>query len=123
MRYRPHIDGLRAVAIVPVVLLHADVAFFPGGFTGVDVFFVISGFLISSLIVEEIGKGRFTLANFYKRRALRILPAYLAMIAGVLTVSWFTLFPAETQALGQSVAAASLFVSNVHFLRSAGYFD
>jgi peptidoglycan/LPS O-acetylase OafA/YrhL len=70
MRYRPHIDGLRAVAIIPVVLMHADVALFAGGFTGVDVFFVISGFLISSLIVEEIGRGRFTVGDFYKRRAL-----------------------------------------------------
>ena len=123
MRYRPHIDGLRAVAIVPVVLMHAGVAMFSGGFTGVDVFFVISGFLISSLIVEEIGQGRFTLGGFYKRRALRILPAYLVMLAAVLATSWFTLFPTETRALGQSVTAASLFVSNIHFLRSAGYFD
>jgi peptidoglycan/LPS O-acetylase OafA/YrhL len=123
MLYRPHIDGLRAVAIVPVLLFHADLTLFPGGFTGVDVFFVISGFLITSLIVEEIGQGRFTIWNFYKRRVLRILPAYLVVIAAVLATSWFTLFPDETRALGRSVAAASLFVSNIYFWRFSGYFD
>lgn len=123
MQYRPHIDGLRTVAIVPVVLFHADLGIFPGGFTGVDVFFVISGFLITSLIVEEIGQGRFTIWNFYKRRALRILPAYLVVIAAVLAASWFTLFPDETLMLGRSAMAASLFVANIYFWRNSGYFD
>lgn len=123
MQYRPHIDGLRAVAIVPVVLFHAEVHLFTGGFTGVDVFFAISGFLITSIIVEEIDRGRFSLWSFYKRRALRILPAYLVMILGVVVASWFVLFPEETRSLGRQVAAASLFVSNILFWRSADYFD
>jgi peptidoglycan/LPS O-acetylase OafA/YrhL len=123
MRYRPHIDGLRSVAIVPVVLYHADVAAFSGGFTGVDVFFVISGFLITAIIVGEIEAGRFSIWTFYKRRALRILPAYLAMIAAVALASWAVLFPDETRALGRSIAAASLFVSNIHFWQASDYFD
>ncbi|WP_299819441.1 acyltransferase family protein [uncultured Jannaschia sp.] len=122
MKYRPHIDGLRTVAIVPVVLFHADVALFSGGFTGVDVFFVISGFLITSLIVEEIAEDRFTIWTFYKRRFLRILPAYLVVIAAVVAASWFVLFPEETRALGRSVAAASLFVSNFYFWQFSDYF-
>ncbi|WP_299841270.1 acyltransferase family protein [uncultured Jannaschia sp.] len=122
MKYRPHIDGLRTVAIAPVVLFHADVALFSGGFTGVDIFFVISGFLITSLIVEEIAEDRFTIWNFYKRRFLRILPAYLVVIAAVVAASWFVLFPEETRALGRSVAAASLFVSNFYFWQSSDYF-
>jgi Acyltransferase family len=122
MQYRPHIDGLRTVAIIPVVLFHADVALFPSGFTGVDVFFVISGFLITSLIVEEIGQGRLTIWNFYKRRALRILPTYLVVIAAVVAASWLILLPDETRALGRSVAAASLFVSNIYFWQISDYF-
>lgn len=122
MQYRPHIDGLRTVAIVPVVLFHMDIALFGGGFTGVDVFFVISGFLITSLIVEEIDTDRFSIWNFYKRRALRILPAFLAMIVAVLAASWFLLFPDETRGLGRSAIAAALFVANIHFWRSSDYF-
>lgn len=123
MRYRPDIDGLRSVAIIPVVLYHADLALFSGGFTGVDVFFVISGFLITTIIVTEIGEGRFSIWHFYKRRALRILPAYLAMAAAIALASWFVLFPDETRALGRSMAAASLFLSNVHFWQASDYFD
>lgn len=123
MQYRPHIDGLRTVAVMSVVLFHADVSWLSGGFTGVDIFFVISGFLITSLIVKELEEGRFSLLSFYKRRALRILPAYLAMIAVVVVASWFLLFPEESRALGRSIVAASLFVSNIYFWRTSGYFD
>lgn len=123
VQYRPHIDGLRTVAIVPVVLFHLDIALFGGGFVGVDVFFVISGFLITSLIVEEIATDRFSLWNFYKRRALRILPAFLVVILAVLAASWLLLFPDETRGLGRSAVAAALFVANIHFWRRSGYFD
>ena len=123
MKYRPHIDGLRTLAIVPVVLFHADVAPFSGGFTGVDVFFVISGFLITRLIVEDIRNDRFSILGFYKRRALRILPAYLALILAVVAASYVVLLPDETRSLGRSVVAASLFVSNILFWRSTDYFD
>ena len=123
MRYRPDIDGLRAVAILPVVLFHADVAWMPGGFVGVDVFFVISGYLITSLIVAEIAEGRFRIADFYRRRALRILPAYIVTMAATLAAGWVLLFPDEARAFGRSLLWASLFVSNVHFWRVSDYFD
>ena len=80
LRYRPDIDGLRALAVVPVVLYHAGVVGFSGGFVGVDIFFVISGFLITSLIVTELQAKTFTLKNFYERRARRILPALYVVI-------------------------------------------
>ena len=123
LRYRPDIDGLRAVAILPVVLFHADVAWTPGGFVGVDVFFVISGYLITSLIVAELAAGRFRLADFYRRRALRILPAYLVAMAATLAAGWLFLFPDEARGLGRSLLWASLFVSNLHFWQASDYFD
>ncbi len=123
MKYRPHIDGLRSVAVLSVVLFHIDAALVPGGYTGVDIFFVISGFLITRIVVDDLKAGRFSFLEFYKRRALRILPAYVAMISLVLAVSRFLLFPDETRAFGKSLAAASLFVSNIYFWRVSGYFD
>jgi peptidoglycan/LPS O-acetylase OafA/YrhL len=123
MQYRPHIDGLRTVAVIPVLLFHVDAVLVPGGFTGVDIFFVISGFLITSLIVKEIEEGRFSILEFYKRRALRILPAFLVMIAFVLALTWPLLFPEETRAFALSLVAATLFVSNIYFWQTSGYFD
>tara|TARA_Y100000815_G_scaffold227187_1_gene215679 strand:+ start:193 stop:429 length:237 start_codon:yes stop_codon:yes gene_type:complete len=75
MKYRPEIDGLRAIAVVPVILFHAGFSWFEGGFVGVDVFFVISGYLITTIILDEMKSGHFSIANFYERRARRILPA------------------------------------------------
>lgn len=123
MKYRPHIDGLRAVAILPVVAFHADVELFSGGFTGVDIFFVISGFLITSLILEELKADTFSLADFYKRRALRILPAYFAMILGVAVAAYVLMLPQGARDTGWTMAAASLFASNIYFWQTTDYFE
>ncbi len=115
MKYRAEIDGLRAIAVVPVVLFHAGFKLFGGGFVGVDVFFVISGFLITSIIVGEIEEGAFSFARFYERRARRILPALIVVMAACILVGWFWMLPREFDELAKSVAAASLFVSNFFF--------
>src|SRR6185369_17235236 len=122
MAYRADIDGLRAVAIVPVVLFHAGVAGFSGGFVGVDVFFVISGFLITSLIRADMADGRFTLARFYERRIRRIFPALFAVIFACEIAGALLLMPEDLAAFGRSAAATALFASNVLFWRESGYF-
>jgi peptidoglycan/LPS O-acetylase OafA/YrhL len=122
-RYRPDIDGLRAVAILPVVLFHAGVPGFSGGFIGVDVFFVISGFLITSIIRDEMAGGRFTIAAFYERRARRILPAFFAMMVVCVPLAALTLYPHQFLAFSRSMVAASLFVSSFLFRTEASYFD
>lgn len=121
--YRPEIDGLRALAVVPVVLFHAGFDYFSGGYVGVDVFFVISGYLITSIIITEIHEGTFTLANFYARRARRILPALFLVVWTSLWLSYWFLTPAELQNFGQSVTAVSIFTSNIFFWRDSGYFS
>ncbi|WP_377194751.1 acyltransferase family protein [Ruegeria meonggei] len=118
--YRPDIDGLRAVAVVPVVLHHAGFATVPGGFVGVDIFFVISGFLITRILTREIRDGQFSLLSFYERRARRILPALFAVLVACLAVGWFLLLPSQYDALARSTAATLLFVSNVWFWDAAG---
>ena len=120
--YRPDIDGLRAVAIVPVVLFHAGLGAFSGGFVGVDVFFVISGFLITGLIRHEIDGGRFTLANFYERRIRRLFPALFAMLFAASAVAAWLLLPADLVDFAKSVLATSVFGSNFLFWGEAGYF-
>ncbi len=116
-------DGLRAVAIVPVLLFHAGVAWISGGFVGVDVFFVISGYLITSLIVAEKETGRFSLVGFYERRARRILPAlFLVMLACVIP-AWFWMTPQALQAFGESLVAVSAFANNILLALTSGYFD
>ena len=94
MKYRREIDGLRAVAVLPVMLFHAGLC--AGGFIGVDVFFVISGYLITSIITEELEQGRFSLLNFYERRARRILPALFTLLLVSTSVSWFWLLPGDS---------------------------
>lgn len=122
--YRADIDGLRAIAVGAVVLYHAGVAEVPGGFLGVDVFFVISGFLITRIIATDVAAGRFSLLSFYERRARRILPALFVMMAATLAAGWFVFAPHEYVALGKSVAAATLSLSNVWFHHVLGdYFS
>jgi len=121
--YRPDIDGLRAVAIVPVVLFHAFPTLVPGGFVGVDVFFVVSGWLIGGIIFAEQARGRFSLLDFWARRAVRLLPALLLVLAFTLAASWVLLLPDEWRLLGRHVRAGATYLSNFTLARESGYFD
>lgn len=123
LAYRPDVDGLRAIAVTTVVAYHAFPQAAPGGFTGVDVFFVISGFLISGLILKGLEDGSFTSRDFYARRIRRILPALTVVLAASLAFGWFALLPDEYRLLGKHAAAAAGFVVNIVFVREAGYFD
>lgn len=123
MKYRPEIDGLRALAILPVVLFHAGIKVFSGGFVGVDVFFVISGYLITSILLEENSAGIFSLLRFYERRIRRILPALFVMMGVCIPFAWVLLLPAELQSFSKSLVAVPLFVSNVFFRNDGGYFE
>lgn len=120
--YRPEIDGLRAVAVGTVVLFHAQLGLFPGGFVGVDVFFVISGYLITSIIARELDAGTFSLLSFYERRIRRIFPALLVVIAACLAVGAWRLTPRHYNSLAESALAAIGFHSNIYFADKAGYF-
>lgn len=120
--YRPDIDGLRAVAIIAVMLYHAGVPLTPGGFVGVDVFFVISGFVIASVVQADLARGRFTLRGFYERRIRRIFPALFTMIAITLAIGWFVMLADDYKRLGQSASANALFLSNFYFMKDSGYF-
>lgn len=123
MTHRRDIDGLRAVAIVPVLLFHAGIRWVSGGYVGVDVFFVISGFLISNLLLDDIEKDRFSIKNFYERRARRILPALFTVLVFTCVAGYAFLLPEDFKGLGESVVATSLFSSNILFSLQTGYFD
>jgi peptidoglycan/LPS O-acetylase OafA/YrhL len=121
-RYRADIDGLRALAILPVLLFHAKFPGFTGGYVGVDVFFVISGFLITSILVEDMERGRYSLAKFYERRARRIMPTLLVVLLFVLAVAPFSMLPSEFSRLWKQTMGALLFIGNIIFWMDAGYF-
>jgi len=121
--YRRDIDGLRAFAVLAVVTFHAFPWLMPGGFVGADVFFVISGYLISGLISQRLAEGRFTFADFYARRIKRIFPALIIVLVACYAFGWLTLLPAEFAALGKHIAAGMGFVSNFALWSEAGYFD
>ena len=123
MGYRPDIDGLRALAVAAVILFHIGVDDLPGGFIGVDVFFVISGYLITRLIVEHLHERRFSFWDFYARRTRRIFPALFVMILAVLVMGYFVLTPGEYADLGKSAVFSSAFLANVYFWLNTGYFD
>ncbi len=123
MKYRAEIDGLRALAVIPVILFHAGFEWFSGGFVGVDVFFVISGYLITTIIISEMAEGKFSIINFYERRARRILPALFFVMAACLPFAWFWLTPNDLKDFGQSLVAVSTFSSNILFWWESGYFD
>ena len=123
MAYRSDIDGLRAVAVLAVIFFHAGIPGFTGGFVGVDVFFVISGFLITSIILKEINAGKFSVARFYERRIRRIFPALFPVISFTLIVGAFLFDPFAFKAFGKSMIATTFFGSNILFFRESGYFD
>lgn len=123
MRYRAEIDGLRAVAVVPVILFHAGFELFGGGFVGVDVFFVISGYLITSIILAEMEDDRFSLLKFYERRARRILPALFFIMLVSVPFAWGWLVPRDMKDFAESLVAAATFSSNFLFWSESGYFD
>lgn len=122
-KYRPDIDGLRALAVIPVILFHAGIGLFGGGYIGVDVFFVISGYLITSIIISEKKSGTFKVSSFYKRRAKRILPVLLFVIATAIPVAWAVLPPKELAYFSQSIISTLAFCSNILFWLQSGYFD
>lgn len=121
--YRREVDGLRAVAVVPVMLFHAGFQEFGGGFVGVDVFFVISGYLITTIILGELKRGSFSIATFYERRARRILPALFFVMAMCIPFAWCWLLPSDMEEFAKSLRAVSIFGSNILFAQKSGYFD
>ena len=120
--YRSDIDGLRAVAVIPVILFHAGLPYFSGGYVGVDVFFVISGFLIAGIISREIDENRFSILNFYERRARRILPALFLVIGTTLIAAWTISWPRDFVEISESALAMIFFGSNIYFWQSIDYF-
>lgn len=122
MNYRPEIDGLRSFAILPVLLFHAGFGWMSGGFLGVDVFFVISGYLISSIIIKEHTDARFSLAHFYERRARRILPALFFVLISSTLAAWWWLSPQQLVDFAHSVLATLGFVANIYFWQHIDYF-
>lgn len=121
--YRPDIDGLRALSIILVVAFHAFPRWFAGGFIGVDVFFVISGYLITGILLKGLDQGRVDFLDFYARRVLRIFPALVIVLAACLAFGWFALLPHEYRQLGKHATAATGFLSNYVLMGEAGYFD
>lgn len=121
MKYRPEIDGLRAIAVIPVILFHAGLVAFSGGFVGVDIFFVISGYLITTIILTEKDKGTFSIVNFYERRARRILPALFFIILVSLPFAYFLLLPEDLKDFSQSLISIVFFSSNILFWQETGY--
>ena len=123
LKYRTDIDGLRAIAILAVVGYHAFPSSINGGFVGVDIFFVISGFLISSIIFSNLNNNQFSYYEFYARRIKRILPALIIVLISTLIIGWYMLLPGEFKQLGKHVAGGGGFISNFILLGEAGYFD
>src|SRR5215475_9538708 len=123
MEFRQDINGLRAIAVLAVVVFHFGIRWFGGGFVGVDIFFVISGFLMTSIIFRRLDRHEFSLLGFYLDRGKRIIPALTFLCIVMMAVAWFTLPPTEYKAIGKYVASSVLFVSNIIFAREDGYFD
>jgi peptidoglycan/LPS O-acetylase OafA/YrhL len=123
MDYRREIDGLRALALLPVLLFHAGFETFSGGYVGVDVFFVISGYLITSIVLKSLDEGRFSIVHFYERRMRRILPALFLVLLVSFPFAWAWMLPADMERYSAGLASVSLFASNILFWRTSGYFD
>lgn len=123
IQYQANIDGLRGIAILSVLLFHAFPNALPGGFVGVDIFFVISGYLISRIIFTELTNQTFSFGAFYARRVRRIFPTLILVLSACLIYGWFKLIPTEFEHLGKHIASAAAFISNIQLFREAGYFD
>ncbi len=123
VQYRPEIDGLRTIAVIPVILFHAGLEAFGGGFVGVDIFFVISGYLITSILVRELENGRFSIVGFYERRCRRILPAIIFVTLCTVPFAYWLLLPQDLNDYFESVFGISTFTSNFVFYNQADYFD
>ena len=121
--YRPDIDGLRAIAILFVLMFHAAPAALPGGFIGVDIFFVISGYLITRMILVDLARRSFSFLAFYGRRIRRLFPALIIVIATVWLLGWFCFFPQQYASLGRHIVAGAGFASNLLSNAEVGYFD
>jgi peptidoglycan/LPS O-acetylase OafA/YrhL len=122
VEYRREIDGLRAVAVLPVILFHAGFSFFSGGFVGVDVFFVVSGYLITSILIAELEQGNFSIARFYERRARRILPALFVVMLACLPFAYMWMLPSQLEDFSESLVTTVLSLSNIYFLSQVNYF-
>lgn len=123
IKYQPEIDGLRAIAVVLVVIYHAFPSLFPGGFIGVDIFFVISGYLISKILITEVSSGKLNILDFYRRRFDRIFPALLIVLYSCAAFGWFTLFADEYMQLGKLLAGSASFTANIVLFSETGYFN
>ncbi len=123
MTYRADIDGLRAISVLSVIFFHTGIPGFSGGYVGVDIFFVISGYLITSVILKDIHSGQFSISRFYERRVRRIFPALFPVIVFTLIIGRFLLIPISFKVLGESITATTLFASNILFWIQSGYFD
>ena len=123
MIYRPEIDGLRAIAVLPVIFFHAGFEIFRGGFVGVDIFFVISGYLITLLLVNDMHDNSFSILNFYERRARRLLPALFLVMLVCIPFAWLWMLPDALENFGQSLVANSFFANNVLLYLTSGYWD
>lgn len=123
MKYRADIDGLRAIAVLCVIFYHYGVAWFPGGYVGVDVFYVISGYLISSLIFRQLRQSKFKFTDFYFRRIRRLVPAYFVVVLVVSVVAFYLMLPIDFYKYGKSLVAATVYSSNILFFKNSGYFD
>lgn len=113
MKYRREVDGLRAVAVLPVIFFHAGFDWMGGGFVGVDVFFVISGYLITTVILNELDSGHFSIAGFYERRARRILPALFLVLACCVPLAYWLLLPDQLESFSHSLMSVMVFLSNL----------
>ncbi|ECM4407769.1 acyltransferase [Salmonella enterica subsp. enterica serovar Give] len=123
LKYRPDIDGLRAIAVLSVVIFHYFPSILPGGFVGVDIFFVISGYLITSIILKSASSNSFSYVEFYKRRIIRIFPSLSIVLVSCLIIGWFYLFQDDYKSLGKHVFSGAYFISNLTLWSESGYFD
>jgi len=123
MTYRAEIDGLRAIAVFPVIFFHAGFDFFSGGYVGVDVFFVISGYLITNIIIVGLQNNNFSLIHFYERLARRILPALLVVVCACIPFACYFFTPHEMIYFSKNLIYVTTYISNFLFLNSSNYFD